>query len=86
MKFIERLFSKNSIMPAISSDTSAPFKVITIVKCSSCDYKEARKFERGYFIFKKIDQCKKCNKGTLYIHNIYAIPLVSRREKKEEEI
>ncbi|MGQ4915176.1 MAG: hypothetical protein ACP6IU_10620 [Candidatus Asgardarchaeia archaeon] len=85
MKFLDKIFKITSaIMPSISSTTDAIFKVISIIKCTNCEYQEVRKFKRGDFIFKKLDKCSKCNGGTLYIHNIYAVPLSPKKEQKEE--
>jgi len=51
--------------------------VITMTECSACHNKETREFQRGDFIFKEGELCKKCN-GRAIITAIY-------KEVKEKE-
>ena len=51
--------------------------VITMTECTACHNKETREFQRGDFIFKEGELCKKCN-GKAMITAIY-------REVKEKE-
>ncbi len=50
--------------------------ITTTITCSKCGFKNVRDFERGDFIFKKLDSCSKCE-GTMTISAIY-------REVKEK--
>jgi len=50
-------------------------KVVTVLKCSTCDYSEERPFQIGDYVMKIVDD-KKCPKdnGQLRIIGIYALP------------
>ena len=45
-------------------------KVSTVLQCTSCDYKNVRRFQRGDYIFKDAGPCPKCN-GRMLISSIY---------------
>lgn len=51
--------------------------VVTTIECKKCGFKNVREFQRGDFIFKEGEDCKKCNEKML-ITAIY-------REVKEKE-
>lgn len=55
-------------------------RVITVIKCASCDYSSAREFERGDYILREVGSCPKCS-GTLLIHSIFRESPESRKEK-----
>ena len=74
--------SKTEKLPAILAPA---YRIEVLVKCTNCEYKEIRKFERGLFVFKNLGTCPSCNEGTLYVHSIYGIPLQPSEEEKEEE-
>ena len=61
---------------AASLKTEAP-KVMTTVECRKCGFKSVREFERGDFVFKDLDACKKGN-DKMIITAIY-------KEVKEKE-
>ncbi|MEM1582145.1 MAG: hypothetical protein QXK89_06515 [Candidatus Bathyarchaeia archaeon] len=52
-------------------------KVTTVIKCTKCNYENAREFEKGDYVLKEVGSCPKCN-GALLIHSIF-------REVKEKE-
>lgn len=52
-------------------------KVLSIIRCTNCDYVTARGFEKGDFILKEVGACPKCG-GNLIIYSIF-------REVKEKE-
>lgn len=47
-------------------------KILTIIGCSNCDYREERNFVEGDYVFKELGPCKKCS-GPSYIIGIYSI-------------
>jgi hypothetical protein len=51
--------------------------IVTTVECRKCGFKNTREFQRGDYIFKEVEPCKKCNDKML-ITAIY-------REVKEGE-
>jgi hypothetical protein len=54
-------------------------KVNTSLECSKCGNKTLREFQRGDFVYRKIeDQCTKCNEKAMTINAIY-------REVKDKE-
>ncbi|MEQ9714443.1 MAG: hypothetical protein ABGF52_02770 [Candidatus Asgardarchaeum sp.] len=69
-------------LPAIIAPA---YKIEVLVKCTNCEYKEIRKYERGYYVFKQLEKCPSCKNGQLYIHSIYGIPLQPSEEELEEE-
>ncbi|MEM0173316.1 MAG: hypothetical protein QXV69_01960 [Sulfolobaceae archaeon] len=59
----------------MSSEILSRPKVITVIKCLTCDYSEERQFQVGDYVMKVIED-KKCPKdgGELRIIGIYALP------------
>ena len=60
------------------------YRIVSSLRCTECDYRELVNFKRGDYIYKTVRKCPKCEDGTLYIYEIYAVPLTP--PKKEEEI
>lgn len=62
------------------------FAAVTLLRCTSgaeCKYTKARKFERGDFVFKELeDLCEKCN-SKLHIAAIIEVDKTSSEEKVE---
>ncbi len=52
-------------------------KVLTMIRCTKCNYMSVRDFEKGDYILKEAGICPKCD-GTLLIHSIF-------RKTKEEK-
>jgi hypothetical protein len=48
-----------------------PPTIITITECKKCGLKSLRNFMKGDFVFKSLDECKKCSEPML-ITGIYA--------------
>ncbi|HIE14182.1 TPA: hypothetical protein EYP70_02805 [Candidatus Bathyarchaeota archaeon] len=44
--------------------------VVTVMECTSCNYRSIRKFQRGDYIFKDVGFCPKCS-GRILISSIY---------------
>ena len=48
-----------------------PVKVLSIVKCGQCSFKQIKNFALGDFVFKTLGKCTQCNVGDLNINGIY---------------
>lgn len=48
-----------------------PIKVLTIVKCGRCSFKQIKNFSMGDFVFKTLGKCTQCTTGDLSISGIY---------------
>jgi hypothetical protein len=53
-------------------------KVMTIIECKKCGFKNTREFQRGDYVFKELDACQKCSEEKQMITGIY-------KEIKEKE-
>ena len=49
----------------------APLKVMSIVKCPQCSFKQIKNFSVGDFVFKKLGMCTQCGVASLSITGIY---------------
>ena len=45
--------------------------VVTVVECRKCGFKQIRKFAKGDYVLKSVENCQKCNEPML-ITGIYA--------------
>jgi hypothetical protein len=48
-----------------------PPKVLSIVKCGQCSFKQIKNFALGDFVFKTLGKCTQCTTGDLSINGIY---------------
>lgn len=64
-----------------SFQDSGRIRVVTVIKCVSCDYGSTREFEKGDYILREVGSCPKCN-GTLLIHSIFREPQESKKKEK----
>jgi uncharacterized membrane protein (DUF4010 family) len=48
-----------------------PVKVLSVVKCGQCSFKQIKNFAIGDFVFKALGKCTQCNVGDLSINGIY---------------
>lgn len=48
-----------------------PPKVLSIVKCGQCSFKQIKNFVAGDFVFKTLGKCTQCTTGDLSINGIY---------------
>lgn len=46
---------------------------VSVVRCTACDYREERSFQKGDYVFKSTGTCPKCG-GEEYIASIYGTP------------
>jgi len=49
----------------------APLKVMSVVKCPQCSFKQIKNFAVGDYIFKKLGMCTQCGVASLSITGIY---------------
>ncbi len=50
-----------------------PPTVLTVIECPTCGLKSLRNFMRGDFVFKAVEDCRKCS-AAMVITGIYAEP------------
>ncbi len=48
-----------------------PIKVLSVVKCGQCSFKQIKNFAMGDFVFKTLGKCTQCTTGDLTISGIY---------------
>ncbi len=48
-----------------------PPKVLSVVKCGQCSFKQVKNFALGDFVFKTLGKCTQCTTGDLSINGIY---------------
>lgn len=53
--------------------------VVTTIECKKCGFKSVREFQRGDYVFKEVEPCKKCNENMM-ITAIYREFKEKRRE------
>lgn len=56
-------------------------QVSTTIECPKCDYENTREFKSGDFIFKKVEECPKCNEDMI-ISSIFRKPEEKKPEKR----
>ena len=49
----------------------APNKVLSIVKCRNCNFKQLKTFSLGDYVTKTLGMCTQCNAANLFIDGIY---------------
>jgi hypothetical protein len=49
----------------------APLKVMSVVKCPQCSFKQIKNFAVGDYIFKRLGMCTQCGVANLSITGIY---------------
>ncbi len=50
----------------------APNKVLSVVRCAQCSFKQIKNFSLGDYVFKVAGTCTQCGNQTLFINEIYA--------------
>lgn len=63
---------------AVATGKLGPAKVMTIIECKKCGFKNVRDFQRGDFVYKELEACQKCPDDKMIITGIY-------KEVKEKE-
>ena len=49
----------------------APNKVLSVVKCRNCTFKQLKAFALGDYVTKTLGMCTQCNAANLFIDGIY---------------
>jgi amino acid transporter len=55
-----------------SISTVVPYKVLSIVRCAQCSFKQLRNFTPGDYVDKTEGKCAQCGTGSLFINGIYS--------------
>ena len=58
-------------------------QTLTILICKLCNLTKVRNYEKGDFVFKRLDKCDKCE-DLMEIKDIYSVRLKSPTEKDKE--
>jgi len=58
-------------------------QTLTILICKLCGLTKVRNYEKGDFVFKRLDKCDKCE-DLMEIKDIYSVRLKSPTEKNKE--
>lgn len=59
-----------------------PQKVFTIMKCTNCNFKITRNFQKGDFVLKKTGQCPICGSSTI-IYGIFRKQTLKEKKGKD---
>ena len=59
-------------------------QTLTILICKLCGLTKVRNYEKGDFVFRKLDKCDKC-KDLMEINQIYSVRLKSPTEKSKTQ-
>ncbi|TKJ18683.1 MAG: hypothetical protein CEE43_17370 [Promethearchaeota archaeon Loki_b32] len=58
-------------------------QTLTILICKLCGFTKVRNYEKGDFVFKRLEKCDKCD-DLMEIKDIYSVRLKSPTEKTKE--
>ena len=61
-----------------SSMGGIPPKVLSVVRCAQCSFKQIKAFAAGDYVFKAEGRCSQCGNESLFINGIYAEDLRRR--------
>jgi len=53
-------------------------KVLSVVRCTQCSFKQIKSFSMGDYVFKAEGRCSQCGNDSLFINGIYAEDLRKR--------
>ena len=56
----------------------APSKVMSVVRCAQCSFKQIKNFALGDYVFGMAGTCTQCGKPSLFINEIYAEEIKKR--------
>jgi hypothetical protein len=65
------LLSMTRMRRGIRLGMYTPPKVMSVVKCGQCSFKQIKNFAIGDFVFKTLGKCTQCTTGDLSINGIY---------------
>lgn len=55
-----------------------PSKVMSVVRCAQCSFKQIKNFTIGDYVFKAAGNCTQCGSPNLFINGIYADDIKKR--------
>ncbi len=64
-------FSVFRIRRGYSVSSLTPMKVMSVVRCAQCSFKQIKNFALGDYVFKAVGQCTQCGSPNLFINGIY---------------
>ena len=64
-------FSVLRVRRSFALANPSPNKVLSIVKCPQCSFKQIKNFALGDYVTRTLGQCTQCNAATLFIDGIY---------------
>lgn len=50
----------------------APSKVLSVVRCAQCSFKQIKNFAAGEYVLKALGTCTQCGNASLFVNEIYA--------------
>ncbi len=53
-------------------------KILSVVLCSQCSFKQMKNFALGDYVFKQEGKCSQCGNSTLFINGIFSEDLKKR--------
>ena len=59
-------------------------QTLTILICKLCGITKVRNYQKGDFVFKKLDKCDKCN-NSMEVKQIYSVRLKSHTQKSKTQ-
>ncbi len=65
------IFSMRRVRRGYSITRVVPYKVLSIVKCAQCSFKQIKNFAVGDYVTKTQGKCTQCGVGDLSINGIY---------------
>ncbi len=54
-----------------SISSVVPYKVMSVVRCAQCSFKQIKNFTVGDYVAKTEGMCTQCRTGSLFINGIY---------------
>jgi len=66
-------FRRGYVLPFLSNS-----RVLSVVLCSRCTFKQIKNFALGDFVFKQEGRCSQCGNLSLFINGIYSEDLRKR--------
>ncbi|RLE65021.1 MAG: hypothetical protein DRN53_00370 [Thermoprotei archaeon] len=65
------LFSTYNALKYYKFKPPKPSKVMSLIRCYECNYRELREPKSGDYIYKNVGECPKCGSNRYYIERIY---------------
>ena len=65
------LFSTYNAIKYYRVKQPKPSKVMSLLRCYECNYRELREAKKGEYVYKNMGECPKCGSNRYYIERIY---------------